>query len=269
VAGYGATGSTSEDVLAYLFGIGSNGKGSFAEAVAHTLGDYAKMFAAEVLMESKGERHPTDLAQFMGVRFALTSEPSSGSTWNDARIKSLTGDTVIAARFMRGDFFTFARTHKTIVLGNHMPRLAEVTHAIRRRVQMVPFRAVFEQTPGDGMRERLKAEAGGAILAWIIEGAQAWVREGTAPPAVVREMTADYLDDQDLIGQWLGECCERDAKASERLSDLHRDYIAWCERQGTRPKSNLALSAHLVSAGFRKGSTMIGKLFYGLRKRSP
>jgi putative DNA primase/helicase len=269
VAGYCATGVTSEDVLVYLFGVGANGKGSFAEAVAHVLGDYAKMFAAEVLMESKGERHPTDLAQFLGVRFALTSEPGSGSTWNDARIKSLTGDTVIAARFMRADFFTFPRTHKTMVLGNNMPRLAEVTHAIRRRVQMVPFRAVFEQTPGPGMRERLKAKAGGAILAWIVEGAQAWLNEGTAPPGAVREMTADYLDDQDLIGQWLDECCERDAKASERLSDLHRDYAHWCERQGTGPKSNLALSAHLVSAGFRKASTMVGKVFYGLRKRSP
>lgn len=127
VAGYCATGTTPEDVLVYLFGIGANGKGSFAEAVAHALGDYAKIFPPEVLMEAKGERHPTDLAQFVGVRFALTSEPSSNATWNDSRIKSLTGDTVISARFMRGDFFTFPRTHKTMVLGNHMPRLAEAT----------------------------------------------------------------------------------------------------------------------------------------------
>ena len=63
-----------------------------------------------------------------------------------------------------------------MVVGNHMPRLADVTHAIRRRVQMVPFRAVFEPTPGPGMRERLKAEAGGAILAWIVQGAQEWPR---------------------------------------------------------------------------------------------
>lgn len=267
VAGYFATGVTPEDVLVYLFGIGANGKGSFAEAIAHALGDYAKMFPPEVLMESKGERHPTDLAQFMGVRFALTSEPSSNATWNDSRIKSLTGDTVISARFMRGDFFTFPRTHKTMVLGNHMPRLAEVTHAIRRRVQMVPFRAVFEPSPGLGMRERLKAEAGGAILAWVVEGARLWHAAGTAPPAVVREMTAEYLSEQDLIGQWLDEKCERDANAFERSGDLHKSYAAWCTAQGAHPKSNVALSAHLVSAGFEKRKTMVGKVFYGLKLR--
>lgn len=268
VAGYCATGVTPEDVLVYLFGIGANGKGSFAEAIAHALGDYAKMFPPEVLMESKGERHPTDLAQFIGVRFALTSEPGSNATWNDSRIKSLTGDTTISARFMRGDFFTFPRTHKTVVLGNHMPRLAEVTHAIRRRVQMVPFRAVFQQMPGPGMRERLKAEAGGAILAWIVEGARLWHAAGTAPPEAVRDMTADYLSDQDLIGQWLDERCTREAAAFERSGDLHRNYASWCEAQGTRPKSNVALSAHLVFAGFQKRTTMVGKVFYGLKMRS-
>ena len=268
VAGYCATGVTTEDVLVYLFGIGANGKGSFAEAIASALGDYAKVFAPEVLMEAKGERHPTELAQFLGVRFALTSEPSSGAVWNDSRIKALTGDATISARFMRADNFTFDRTHKTMVLGNHMPRLAEVTHAIRRRVQMTPFRAVFAQTAGpEGMRERLKAEASGAVLAWIVEGTRAWLRTGTAPPDSVQDLTKDYLSDQDVLGQWLDEQCERAPAASERLSALHQDYVRWSERQGAHPKSNLSLSAYLVSAGFRKASTAVGKLFYGLRKK--
>ena len=51
LAGYCATGVTPEDVLVYLFGIGANGKGSFAESIAHVLGDYAKAFPAEVLMD--------------------------------------------------------------------------------------------------------------------------------------------------------------------------------------------------------------------------
>jgi putative DNA primase/helicase len=267
VAGYFATGVTAEDVLVYPFGIGANGKSSFAEAIAHVLGDYAKIFGAEVLMEAKGERHPTELAQFMGVRFALTSEPASGAAWNDSRIKSLTGDADISARLMRGDMFTFPRTHKTMVLGNHLPRLSDVTHAIRRRVQVVPFRAVFEQTPPPGMRERLKNEAGGAILAWIIEGARMWLATGTAPPAAVRDSTAEYLSDQDVIGQWLDERCERDARSFEGSAALHKNYAAWCDGQGLRAESNAMLSGHLVSCGFLKDKTMFGKVFRGLKLR--
>jgi putative DNA primase/helicase len=265
VAGYFASGMTSEDVLVYIIGIGANGKGTFAEACIHVLGDYGKVFSPEVLMEAKGERHPTEIAQLQGVRFALTSEPASNAVWNDSRIKSLTGDTVINARVMRGDPFTFARTHKTMVIGNHMPRLAEVTNAIKRRVQIVPFRAVFTPGPGIGMRERLKAEAGGAILAWIIAGARKWLESGTAPPEVVREQTRSYLSDQDLIGQWMDECLTREKDASARSADLHRSYSAWCDANGNRPKSNLKLTEHLVSLGVEKRQTMVGRVFYGLR----
>lgn len=115
------------------------------------------------------------------------------------------------------------------------------------------------------MRERLKAEAGGATLAWIAQGARLWLATGTEPPESVQSLTADYLCEQDLIGQWLGERCERKADTVERSSDLHRNYTTWCDTQGTRPKSNMALSAHLVSAGFAKGSTMIGRVFHGLK----
>lgn len=265
VAGYVATGVTTEDALVYLFGNGSNGKSSFAEAIAHALGDYARVFQAEVLLESKGERHPTDLAQFRGVRFALTSEPSVSATWNDSRIKSLTGDATIAARFMRGDFFEFARTHKTMIVGNHMPRLGDVSHAIRRRMQMVPFRAVFEHEPGTSVRERLKTEAAGAVLAWIVQGAQQWIGRGTSPPASVRALTDGYMSEQDTVGRWLDERCERVATAFEQSSCLYGDYVNWCRAQQEPAKSNILLSRHLESNGFAKAKKMTGNVFVGLK----
>ena len=269
LAGYCATGMTGEDILPYFFGVGSNGKSSFAEALTAALGDYALVFAPEVLMEAKGERHPTELAQFLGVRLALCSEPSSSATWNDSRVKSLTGDATISARFMRADNFTFRRTHKTLVVGNHMPRLNAVTQAIRRRMQMVPFRAVFATSPGVGMRERLKAEALGAVLAWAIVGTGQWVARGTAPPETVRALTEDYLGEEDGFGQWLAENCLRDASAFERSSDLHRNYQSWCERNGIKSESNALLSRYLVGLGLSKEKTMVGRCFHGLKLRQP
>jgi phage/plasmid-associated DNA primase len=41
------TGGTSQGVLPYFLRVGSNGKGSFAEALAAALGHYAIVFAAE------------------------------------------------------------------------------------------------------------------------------------------------------------------------------------------------------------------------------
>src|SRR4029450_3753612 len=130
------------------------------------------------------------------------------------------------------------------------------------RVQMVPFRAVFTGT-GGGMRERLKAEARGAILAWIVAGAAEWQKHGTAPPEIVRTLTDEYLSDQDELGQWFSECVDRDANAFEKSSHLHGNYKAWCDRNRSRAKSNTALSQHLVSLGLEKEHTMGGKVFRG------
>jgi putative DNA primase/helicase len=269
VAGYCATGVTSEDILPYFFGVGSNSKSSFAEALTAALGDYALVFAPEVMMEAKGERHRTELAQFMGVRLALCREPTSSATWNDSRVKSLTGDATISARFMRGDNFTFRRAHKTIVVGNHMPRLNAVTPAIRRRIQMVPFRGVFTPVAGKGMRERLQQKALGAVLAWAIKGTVEWTNHGTLPPASVRLLTDEYLSDEDGFGQSLEECCVQEETGMERSSDLHRNYQCWCDKNGARPESNTLLSRYLVCSGFSRKRTTVGRCFYGLRLRQP
>ena len=152
------------------------------------LGDYALVFAPEVMMEARGERHPTELAQFMGVRLALCSEPSSSATWNDSRVKALTGDAEVSARFMRGDNFVYRRSHKTIVIGNHMPRLNAVTPAIRRRMQMVPFSAVFLRTRPRHARAST-GESPRRGVGWAIKGTVEWVKHGTSPPTSVRQFT--------------------------------------------------------------------------------
>jgi len=49
----------------------------------------------------------------------------------------------------------------------------------------------------------------------------------------------------------------RQAGAFERSSDLHKNYVGWCEAQGILHRNpNQALSAHLLSAGFEKKTTM-------------
>lgn len=219
-------------------------------------------------MESRGERHPTDLAQFMGVRLAVTSEPSAAATWNDSRVKSLTGDATISARFMRGDFFVFQRTHKTIVLGNHQPRITEISHAIRRRMQMVPFNAVFPPTPGLGMRERLRAEALGAALAWIVQGARLWATSGTNPPAAVTGASEDYLAEQDIVGRWIEERCDRAPGAQALSSALHADFRSWCHDQGETALGAKTFSQRLRALGFARRPTEHGQAFCGLTTRT-
>ena len=122
-------------------------------------------------------------------------------------------------------FSTFQRTHKTVLIGNHMPRLNAVTQAIRRRVQMVPFRAVFTGT-GGAMRERLKAEAGGAILAaWIVAGAAEWQKRGGSRHRRPSErLPTSTCQNKTISDNGSARASSRAPKASEKSSNLHSDY---------------------------------------------
>ena len=98
-AGYALTGSIEEHAFVFGYGTGANGKGVFTGTVQGVLGDYANTVPTEMLMVTRNERHPTELARLGGVRLAIGSETEVGRTWAQGRIKSLTGGDRIAARF--------------------------------------------------------------------------------------------------------------------------------------------------------------------------
>ncbi|HUS53275.1 MAG TPA: phage/plasmid primase, P4 family, partial [Thermohalobaculum sp.] len=210
LAGYSLTGSTREHSLAFLYGTGANGKSVFLGTLAGMLGAYAKTAPIETFTATMTDRHPTDLAMLRGARLVSAQETEEDRRWAESRIKSLTGGDVIAARFMRQDFFEFTPQFKLVIAGNHKPGLRSIDEAIRRRFHLVPFTVTIPPEKRDpDLAEHLKAEWP-AILAWAIEGCLAWQRDGLAPPESVLAATAHYLEGQDAIAAWIDDCCKRD-----------------------------------------------------------
>lgn len=246
------SGSTREHALVFFLGAGGNGKSTLLELMLYILGDYGKLVPSEMLLELRGERHPTDIASLVGVRFAVASEVDEGRTWSETRVKTLTADEVLTARFMRGDFFEFKRTHKLLVVGNHQPALRTVDDAIRRRLHLVPFKARFTGDSIDrDMPAKLRAESP-AVLAWAIRGALAWQSEGLAPPPAVTSATEDYLATHDALGEWLAQAClTADPEAWCESARLYASYKAWRERRGERVPSLVRFSGQLEQR-FRK-----------------
>ena len=55
--------------------------------------------------------------------------------------------------------------------------------------------------------EKLKSEWP-AILGWMMQRCLIWQRGGLAPPGAVRAATDEYLEAEDSLAAWLGECCQ-------------------------------------------------------------
>ena len=150
MAGYCLTGLTTEHALLFLYGTGGNGKSVFVNTLFTIMGDYAANAPMETFMESRNDRHPTDLAGLMGSRLVTATETEQGRRWNESKIKEITGGDRVSARFMRQDFFTYVPAYKIVISGNHKPAIRNIDEAIKRRMHLIPFTLSITSTRRPG-----------------------------------------------------------------------------------------------------------------------
>lgn len=225
LAGYAATGSTKEHVLAFAHGSGGNGKGTFLGALGAILGDYAAVASADVFLASNNQRHPTELAALMGARLVHAQEIDPSRKWDEAKVKSLTGGDKISARFMRQDLFEFDPQFTLVIAGNTRPEITNVDDAMRRRMHLIPFETKPAKKDVD-LPDKLKEEYP-AILAWIVEGAKLWLAQGLAAPEVVVKATQEYLEGEDALGRWIEERCVVHPESEVGTTDAFNDFRDW------------------------------------------
>jgi putative DNA primase/helicase len=252
-AGYCLTGQTTEHAFVFAYGTGANGKSTFINTLVRILGDYAAVADMATFVASNTEKHPTDIAKLRGARLVVAQETQKGRSWDETKIKALTGGDKLTARFMRQDFFDFTPAFKLFIAGNHKPRIGSVDEAMRRRLLLAPFTVRIPPAERDlRLAEKLWRERG-AILRWCIDGCLQWQRDGLAPPACVRDATDDYFRSQDMMGQWLEDCTE-DAGERDftRISALFTSWKVWCEERNMKPGSTMALSGMLEDRGYEK-----------------
>jgi P4 family phage/plasmid primase-like protien len=239
-----SSGAVESHWLLFWIGQGRNGKNTLGDLVLDAMGDYARKVPAATLMAKPQEGHPTEIANLQGIRLAVSSEINDGEHWNEARINEVTGDATLSARFMRGDLFTFQRTHKHLIFGNHRPQLRNVSDAVKSRIKIVPFKASFLGREDFDLPKRLRENLG-YVLDWLIQGHRKWYEASKQLPSckAVETESADYFAAQSTPEMWLAECVQildpdtRPTSHCPKSSDLYRHYANWKKDRGEVPLS--------------------------------
>lgn len=262
LVGYSLTGSAREEMLAFLYGPGGNGKSLFLTIISEMLGQYAETAAMDTFTAAAGDRHPTDMAALRGARLVTASETQASRRWDEQRVKALTGNEAVSARFMRGDYFTYRPQFTLMIAGNHAPKLENVDDAMMRRVHIVPFTR-RPPVPDMHLKDTLREELPG-ILAWAIEGAVIWFRTGLCPPASVLAATREYLANEDVVLRWLAERTVAQQSGSCPLSSAYQDFRQWARAVG-EPAGNTLTEQQLGKALAGKGFALGKDSLSGLR----
>jgi putative DNA primase/helicase len=140
---------------------------------------------------------------------------------------------------------------------------------MRRRLQLWPFTVTIPDSEVDGkLFDKLCKESPG-VLRWAIEGFAQWQKCGLNPPKFIVDATKDYIDDQDLIGSWIEDCCVVDEEAWTSTIELHKSYTRWSIERNLPELWINTFSSMLEEKGFERTRPRVGgdkiRGFKGLR----
>jgi putative DNA primase/helicase len=247
-AGYCLTGLTVEQAWYMFFGATATGKSTLVKVLRGLLGPYSVSLPENYFLITKtGTDYAT--ADLAGVRLATCSETNEGKFLDVAKIKALTGEEPIRAQKKYENFFEFSSQAKLILTTNHRPRLPDTDDSIWRRLKVLPFNAQCpEDKRVDDLAGKLLDEEGGGILAWAVLGAQAWfnTRLRVDEPAAIKASVNEYRMDEDVVQNFMNECCTLDPDARVARKELFREYLRWCEDNGYKyPYSSKKIASEL------------------------
>ena len=218
--GYGITGLAGEHILPILYGEeGRNGKDTLLETIAAVLGKGIAGPGAPDLIVEGGRSNsggPTPhLVDLQGARLKWVSETSENARMNTNQVKFITGGGSIKGRGLHQNYIEFETTHLMLLITNHKPRIPSGGDpALWERLLLIPFNVRFVQHPtrpnerkrDEHLKSKLKSEASG-ILAWLVRGGLIYQKEGLNPPQSVRAATEEYQTNEDVIQQFISDCC--------------------------------------------------------------
>lgn len=241
-AGRAATGSTKHQTFVIAHGKAGTAKTTTLEALMFPLGDYAGGVSHDVVLHQHSQSHACTLAALAGLRLGLVSELPEGARWNEAMIKRLvTGDT-ITARFIGCNPFNFKSRMKLWVNCNDRPEFRDAGGGMARRIRCIPFEV---DMTGEGrdldIEEKLRAEAAG-ILTWIMQGAYISFQGSPEVPEVVRISSRDYVRQNDMLANFLDECCEVDPRDRAEVGATFDAFHTWGGDLSKRRLGKLLLS---------------------------
>lgn len=249
VLGYSMTGRMDEQAIFIHNGPGATGKTTFLEAVKAIMGGYGQKVHGETLM-SKGSQsagHPADVARMAGARFLAASETATGRKLDDERVKELVGGDTQSARHLYGQWFDFQPTGKIHMATNHLPGFESGGDGMGRRLRLVPWEVQIPEPERDKtLKDRIVTHEAEGVLAWLVEGAVAWTRQGgLRTPQIVVERSREHIEEADPVWPFIEERLELGSAYETEFQAIVGAYESWCSLNGNKPMSGRALSMAL------------------------
>jgi len=231
--GYTLTGLCSEQIFIFLLGKrGGEGKTTLTTTMQLVLGDYATPIRNSTFVRSQNTSDIRfALSALKGKRFAYANEIELGQRWAGERLKEVTGGGYITVE-RKYSGLERMRVQSTIwIVGNSLPYFPPADSAVQRRMVLMEAKTpIAKNVDQPGFAEYLAKTEGAAILARMVEASQRYIRRGRLliPESVRRDVENRFFED-DLILQFVEECCELGPDCAVSGHTLFQTYNHWAK----------------------------------------
>jgi len=262
--GYSISDLTREQCMFILHGDGNNGKSLLLDVIYTILGSYAVTSKPQLLTEQNfGSQNSEEIARLKGKRFCVVDEIKAGDKADEQLIKQFTsGIGKMVARFLYAGSFEFEVRCKIWMAINYDMIIRGSDKGIWRRIVKIPVPTDFTGREDKDLRDKLLTEAP-QILGWLLEGYKLYEKEGLEQPSAIKNATAEYKKEMDIVQQWVDEYCEVKPSYFERANVLYDNFRAFCLRRDQR--TNQTVFGRNLSKKFKKYNSGEGIVYIGLR----
>lgn len=239
--GYAATGSCAEEKALFINGGGGNGKGTFTKTTLLLFGDYGTALRTSAVLHTGREQDAgaatTELNPLENCRLAIVEELPQGGKLDVAKFKNLTGGDKIPIRHLHREQINIEPHFSPILSGNYRPELSDTRDdGLLRRLMNIIFEQSFIGSQRDPhLKEKLALpDSLCGYLSRVVDSSVLWYRDGLLESSEMKKATQDYLNENDFIGAFISEYCDKGANLSiprqQFLNKLKSTCAAECLR---------------------------------------
>jgi putative DNA primase/helicase len=237
-AGCTLLGQAGADKIFIVYGPTRTGKGTFQDALAAALGDYAMTAGLGDFEQRDRARGPQpEIVRLRGARLVSVYETSRRLTLSASLLKSVGGSDPITVRDLYAKPITFLPQFTLMIATNHRPKIPDDDDALWERIVELPFRSTIPPNKRDpAVRAELRdpKASGAAVLAWAVKGCLAYQAEGLDPPKVVEHATQEYREEMDPLREFISDCCVLGKRRWVSSASLRKEYESWCKEAGEK-----------------------------------
>lgn len=254
------SGENREEGFNIWTGSGGNGKSKLVELITLALGEYACNLPVALLTQKRkasGSASP-EMARTRGKRFCVMQEPDVNETLNVGEMKEITGNDKIQARGLYKEPFEFTPQFKLFLMCNQLPHVPSDDEGTWRRLRATAFVSKFVKPDKVDVklnRHPIDTQLKQKLPFWkipfmmlLLENWREYDKNGIVIPKAVLDKTNQYRNSNDIVGQWISDCCEEiendtsgvEEIAPTELDNLYCDFKEWAQKEEfDAPKRNV------------------------------